>query len=312
MIKIAFVGIGSIAKRHIRNLAAFLTESGLTFTIDAYRSGMKKELEEDISRLVTAQYSVDGPVADVYDAVFVTNPTAKHYETLEKFAKYGKSFFIEKPAFTETSVSLDFLETVDKDKCYVACPLRYNPVIRYVKENIDLSKVISVRAISSSYLPDWRPGTDYRKCYSAHKELGGGVDIDLIHEWDYITHLFGRVNTGFSLAGKVSGLEIDSNDIAVYIAKTESTVVELHLDYFGRSARRTLTLFTDEDVIECDLLAGKITYLQSGKTVELESERNAFQMEEIRHFFEICTGNQKTDSSIEHAITVLKYAKGEF
>ena len=65
---------------------------------------------------------------------------------------------------------------------YVACPLRYNAVIQYIKDNIDLQDVISVRSISSSYLPDWRPGVDYRKTYSAKKELGGGVSIDLIHE----------------------------------------------------------------------------------------------------------------------------------
>ena len=62
---------------------------------------------------------------------------------------------------------------------------------QYVKNNVDLSKVYSARAISSSYLPDWRPGQDYRTTYSAHKDMGGGVSIDLIHEWDYLSWLFG-------------------------------------------------------------------------------------------------------------------------
>lgn len=312
MLKIAFVGIGSIAKRHIRNTAEYLEENGLSYSIDVYRSGTGRDLDEDIQSLVSAQYSVNEAVAEVYDAVFITNPTALHYETLKRFSRYGKSFFIEKPVFDSVAVDLDFLKAVDQDRCYVACPLRYNPVIRYVKENVDLSKVISAQAVSSSYLPSWRPGTDYRKCYSAHKDMGGGVDIDLIHEWDYLTHLFGQVETGSALMGKISALEIDSNDVAIYIAKTAKTTIELHLDYFGRQATRTLKLFTDDEVICCDLLGGKVEYLVSGKTVTLESERNGFQMKEIAHFFDICLGREKSDSTVQHGITVLKYAKGEF
>lgn len=312
MIKIAFVGVGAIGRRHIKNTAAYLSEKGLSYCIDVYRSGSGRELDADIKALITKQYSIEDDITGIYDAVFITNPTSMHYETLKRFSGHGKSFFIEKPVFDAVAVDMGALAQLDPDKCYVACPLRYNPVIQYVKENVDLSKVIAVQVESSSYLPDWRPGTDYRKCYSAHKDMGGGVDIDLIHEWDYLTYLFGSVKSGYALADKVSALEIDSNDIAVYIAKTETTVIELHLDYFGRKASRKLKLFTNDEVIECDILNGRVTYPVSGKTVELDAERNAFQIKEIGHFFDICLGGKKSDSTVAHGITVLKYAKGEF
>ena len=35
------------------------------------------------------------------------------------------------------------------------------------------------------------PAVDHRTVYSARKALGGGVTIDLIHEWDYLVELFG-------------------------------------------------------------------------------------------------------------------------
>ena len=311
--KIAFVGLGSIATRHLKNVAAFLSNKGDTYSIDLYRSQMRP-LPEELQPLVKEDYPYadEMPVERQYDVVFVTNPTSMHYETLEKFCKNTKSFFIEKPVFDSTEVDESIFKLIEGKPSYVACPLRYNPVLQYVKEHVDLNKVISARAISSSYLPDWRPGQDYRKTYSAHKDLGGGVSIDLIHEWDYLTWLFGMPTECKQMISKVSNLEIDSDDLAIYLGRNEKTTFELHLDYFGRQTLRTLNLFTEDDTIHCDLIGGTVSNLKEGKTVKLESERNAFQMAEIAHFFEIINNKTINDSTPEHAYQVLKIAKGEF
>jgi len=55
-----------------------------------------------------------------------------------------------------------------------------------------------------------------------------------------------------------------------------------------------------------------VSYLKKGETIKLESERNAFQMAEIAHFFEIINNKTINDSTPEHAYRVLKIAKGEF
>ena len=310
--KIAFVGLGSIATRHLKNVEAFLSNRGDTYNIDLYRSQMRP-LPEELAALVKEVYlyTDEIPTERQYDVVFVTNPTSMHYETLEKFCKNTKSFFIEKPVFDSTSVDKSIFEKLKGIKSYVACPLRYNAVLQYVRENVNPKDVIAVRAISSSYLPDWRLGQDYRRTYSAHRELGGGVGIDLIHEWDYLTWLFGFPQDCQSIQSKISDLEIDSDDIAIYIAKNGNMTMELHLDYFGRSTVRTLDLFTKEDTIHCDLIAGTVEYLRSGEKSTFENERNAFQMREIAHFFDIIDCKTNNDSTTEHAYNVLKLAKGE-
>lgn len=310
--KIAFVGLGSIATRHLKNVAAFLSNRGDTYSIDLYRSQMRP-LPEELAALVKEVYlyTDEIPADRKYDVVFVTNPTSMHYETVESFTSHTNSFFIEKPVFDSTEVDESIFKLIEGKHSYVACPLRYNPVLQYVKECVDLNKVISVRAISSSYLPDWRPGQDYRKTYSAHKDMGGGVSIDLIHEWDYLTWLFGMPTECKQMISKVSNLELDSDDLAIYIGRNEKTTFELHLDYFGRQTLRTLDLFTEDDTIHCDLIGGTVSYLKEGKTVKLESERNAFQMKEIEHFFEIINNKTNNDSTPDHAYRVLKIAKGE-
>lgn len=311
--KIAFCGLGSIGKRHLRNVCEYLNQKGNTFTIDLYRSKVGSDVPLDIRPLVTSIYSYDDIAESniMYDVVFVTNPTSVHYDTIQKFKHRTKSFFIEKPVFDKTDIETSLFEELKDTICYVACTLRYSAALQYVKQNIDFSKSFSVRAISSSYLPDWRPGQDYRKCYSAHRDMGGGVGIDLIHEWDYLTWLFGNPVETYSIQRKISNLEIDSDDIAIYIGRTSTISIELHLDYFGRSMIRTLEMFLPNDTIRCDIEDGRIEYLRTGKVIQLPSERNEYQMREIEHFFEIINNKIENDSTMEHAFHVLKLAKGE-
>ena len=304
-LKVCFIGIGSIAKRHIRNFRQICRERGISVTVDAYRREYKET--EGVDTIYT---NCDDMPSD-YDIVFITNPTSKHLQTLKQFHEKGRHFFIEKPVvLPEQITEAESLELRAGSVYYVAAPLRYNAVIRWVKENIDKDEVLSVRSISSSYLPDWRPGQDYRETYSAHKDLGGGVSIDLIHEWDYLTHLFGWPDKVFSIIGKKSGLEIDSDDYAIYIADFPTMIAELHLDYFGQKTIREIQLFTTEDTITGDIVNGSISFLKSGRTIKLEDERDAYQKRELEHFLDLAEGKMPSDNSYSHGLKVLKLTQG--
>lgn len=308
--RIAFCGLGSIGKRHLKNVITILNAENIEFEIDLYRSSLNVSLPSEFRSVISHQHRFQSEPHEHYDIVFITNPTSLHLDTLQKFANFSKSFFIEKPVFDNIQVDEEIFSLLKNKICYVACPLRYNPVLQYIKRNIDQSSVISARSISSSYLPDWRIGQDYRKTYSASKKLGGGVGLDLIHEWDYLTWLLGFPEELFSIQSKISDLEIDSEDIAIYIGKNKNTSFEVHLDYFGRKCIRALELFTSEDTIKADLIGGSVEYLKGNKIISIEFNRNDFQLAELQHFFSIFKGEIKNDSSIQHAFRVLKIAKG--
>lgn len=304
--KVCFIGLGSIAKRHIRNLKMLYGEE---IMIDVLRR--KREYLEDVeltsflNRICFMQDELDCK----YDAIFITNPTAMHYSTLLNFLNKSDFFFIEKPVFQDENE--DITPFLNKGKTYyVACPLRYTNVIQYLKDNINFSEVYSMRCISSSYLPDWRPNIDYRETYSARKDMGGGVSIDLIHEWDYIYYLIGPPIEVKSIICKKSTLEIDSDDIAVYIAEYPDKIVELHLDYFGRESIRRIELFTKTDTIIADLIHQKIEYKKQGKIVNLSQERDDYQKREIQHFISVVKGSTRSDNDISEAKQILSIAKG--
>lgn len=306
--KIAFIGLGSIAKRHIKNLAEILRDKGTAFSIDVFRHSGGEIDDAEVKGIVAGVYTEAELVNHQYDIIFITNPTSLHFQTIKKCAKQAKHLFIEKPVFDSPDVDITELELQEGSTYYVACPLRYTAVLQYVKENIDLREVFSVRAISSSYLPDWRPGIDYRKTYSANKELGGGVAIDLIHEWDYLTAFFGFPQKLYGIERKVSSLEITSNDIATYIGVYDDKIIELHLDYFGRKTTRELVLFTKDETIRADLVEHKVVYEKSGRVVSLSEDRNAFQKRELCHFLDIIEGKVANDNTVSNALQVLKLA----
>ena len=304
--RILFVGLGSIAKRHIKNLIDICNKD---LEISVLRSGNGKPIEEDIRTCISNEYTSYEELKDKYEAVFITNPTSIHYDTLRKVYDLSNCFFIEKPIFVTGEEDItDFLS--DGKKYYVAAPLRYSNVIQWLKNHFDFSKAYSIRAISSSYLPDWRPGIDYRNVYSAHKDMGGGVSIDLIHEWDYISYLIGFPQSVKSIINRKSNLEIDSDDIAVYLAEYPNKVVEVHLDYFGRKTQRKLEIFAEDDTIVADLLEQRISWLSSGKVVDLSEDRDSYQKKELQHFLDIVSGVSLSDNGIEEACRVLRIARG--
>ncbi len=308
MKRFCVVGTGSMGQRHIKNLNIIFSKRKEEVEIDVFRSSTKA-LDPELEGLITRELYQLEDLAPNYDAIIIANPTAKHYSSLLTLIERADFFLIEKPIFD--SKNYDTSRFFEKN-IYVACPLRHSKVIQEVKLIAKAERILYARAISSSYLPDWRPNTDYRENYSAKRKLGGGVGIDLIHEWDYIIELFGYPQNLFSIMAKNSNLEIETNDVAEYIAKYPDIVVSLHLDYFGRKARRELELFTENDTIIADLINNSIKWLNAGRTVCLEDSRDDYQLREMEYFLDIVEGKKKNINSIERALNTLQIARGEW
>ena len=307
-LKVCFVGVGSIATRHIKNLRYVCNERNIELSVDAVRRVDSKPLAKELG--VDKVYLDNDDIPADYDVLFITNPTSMHMDVLEKYHNNAKHFFIEKPIS-----SLDEIDRVThfpyraNATYYVACPMRYFGVMQYLKSNVDMTKVISARSVCSSYLPEWRPGTDYRECYSAHKSMGGGVSIDLIHEWDYLTDLFGMPDSVIGKMGKISSLEIDSEDYALYIGQYKDKIVELHLDYFGRQSIRELMLITDEETIIADFIGKTVRFCKAGAVLDFAEERDDGCRRELAHFLDIIDGIIESDNTPEHAAEVMKISQ---
>lgn len=275
--RVLFVGLGSIGQKHLNNLK----KCG-DFHIDALRS--KNEPFEGIETVYT---SYDEVPSD-YDIIFITNPTNLHYEAISKLASKTKNMFIEKPIFDKIC-DVKFSEGVN----YVACPLRHSNVVKELKQYVDTHKVYAFRAICSSYLPSWRKTGDYRNCYSAKADMGGGVELDLIHEIDYLKWIFGSFDNIKRISAKKSDLEITSNDFSAYIFENKNYAGSLHLDYFGRETKREIEVFAENET----------------KTFDITKTTNDFYLDEMKYFLNaVKTGNKNCYNTPNEAIESIKAA----
>jgi len=306
--KVCFIGLGSIGKRHLNNLVKVASQRGIRLSIDALRHSQYTKTG-DVDTLIDQIFYSFEALPDNYDIIFITNPTSLHAETLNRVAKKSKHFFIEKPIFDRNIADFEYHLFTPDCVIYVACPLRYTSVFKYLKENINPSAIFSVRAICSSYLPEWRKSVDYRNIYSSHKDQGGGVALDLIHEWDYLIDLFGFPKEVINIKGTFSSLEIDSDDLSIYLGKYSNKIIELHLDYFGRSPRREIELYSNNFTIHADFIKSIISFFPDTKNV-IQFEKEDPYIYEMNAFLDMIQKKRKNLNTISHAMKVLNTTLG--
>jgi predicted dehydrogenase len=266
--KVLIIGLGSIAYKHINALLYLYPEAKIL----ALRSGNSANEHKQVESV----YSISEVPEDI-DFVLISNPTGEHYNAIKKVATLNKPLFIEKPSFLNMKQADEISTLIEKIgiRTYTAFNFRFHPAIIWLKNNIDRFRVLEVQAYCGSYLPDWRPHKDYREVYSAKDELGGGVNLDLIHELDYILWLFGKPEKSSVFTNRISDLEINSSDMAHYFLQYQDMVASIILNYYRKDAKRQIEIVTDTGSLFVNLLnseikdqAGKVLFKDNSPIIE--------------------------------------------
>lgn len=252
MKKVLVVGYGSIGKRHVKNL--------LTLGIQPFVYDTKIKREKNVNFI----NNLDN-IPDV-EYCIISTPTACHYQNFMDVISNTqcKKILIEKPIDMNLNNAKKILDTANKNNINVnvAYNLRYLSCFENVKKIIkdNRNNIRIVKIICGQYLPDWRANIDYRKNYSAKKKMGGGVDLDLSHEIDYMLWLFGKPNKQIvSVSKKISSLEIDSIDYYKGLFDYGNFIVDLELDYIRKKERNFRIIGENKEILNVDFINKKIT-----------------------------------------------------
>lgn len=324
--KFLIAGLGSIGRRHFRNLLA-LGEKDIVLL-----RTRKATLPDD----ELAGYPVETDVQEALqkhrpDAAIVANPTALHLDVAIPAAEAGCAILLEKPV----SHSLERLDILQKtaertsSKILVGFQFRYHPTLKKARELIQsntLGNILTVHAHWGEYLPQWHPWEDYRQSYAARADLGGGVIVTLTHPLDYLRYLLGDVESLWSFNGHISPLEIDVEDIAeIGLKFTNGAVGGVHINYFQRPPVHRLEIVGTNGTLRWDNADGILHLYNSpapfgsfsdqspAPVMETFSppedfERNQLFVAQTRHFIEVVRGESEPVCSLVDGVKALRLA----
>lgn len=323
--KILIAGLGSIGRRHFRNLVA-LGQTDLVL----YRTNKATLPDDELSG-----YQVETDLAHALEkhkpqAVVVANPTALHMQVAIPAARAGCALLLEKP-IAENLSRVDELRRAAEhngNRILVGFQFRYHPTLNTARELIAsgrLGKILTVHAHWGEYLPNWHPWEDYRDSYAARADLGGGVIATLTHPLDYLRFLLGEIDGLTALHGHFSPLELKSvEDVAeISLRFASGAIGGMHVNYFQRPPVHRLeivgtagTLRWDNadgvlNLYEMPEAFGKISPQPASPIHEIfpppqDFERNHLFVAQTRHFLEVAAGQSAPKCSLEDGIRVME------
>ena len=260
MIKRALiVGLGSIGRRHLR----ILRELHPDLDIRVLRhSGCVEEIE----------YS-DGCYGDFEDAcrfqpdlAIIASPASEHIVSAKALANAGTHLLVEKPISNNADGVAELISLArERDlRLQVGYNLRFLKTLQCFRENLIngvIGSVYSVQCEVGQYLPDWRRDVDYRQSVSAQRKFGGGVLLELSHELDLLSWIFGDICSVSAWIGSQGSLEIDVEDSAMLRLEFENKVrAQVMMDFIRKDSTRTCTAVGEKGTLRWDALRGLVEH----------------------------------------------------
>jgi predicted dehydrogenase len=312
--KFLIAGLGSIGRRHLRNLLE-LGERDILL----YRTH-KGTMDDTEMANYPVERDLKAALDQNPDAVIVSNPTSLHMDVAIPAAEAGCHLLLEKPV----SHNLDRMDELYKalrrggGQVLVGYQFRFHPGLQMVSRMLSdgaIGRPLSVRAHWGEYLPNWHPWEDYRIGYSARPELGGGVVLTLCHPLDYLRWMLGDVQALWAFTGQISDLKLVVEDSAEIGLRFQNGVIgSIHLDYYQRPNTHKLEIIGTQGSLTWDNADGaaELYIVESGNWETYESpsdfERNQMFLDQMRHFLDVITGKTSPCCTLDDGVRALELA----
>jgi predicted dehydrogenase len=317
MTRFLIAGLGSVGRRHLRNLQA-LGEGDIV----AVRSGRSTLPEEEVAAIPAERDLGTALRRFRPDAVIVATPTALHLETAIPAARAGCHLFIEKPIAHRTD-GIDQLRAACQgsgSRVVVGFQYRFNPGLREVRRLLEADEIgrpVYAGAHWGEYLPDWHPWEDFRLSYAARADLGGGAILTLCHPFDYLRWLIGEVASVSATTARLGDFSLDVEDTAqISLVFSSGALGAIHLDYIQKPPAHRLEVVGSRGTVQWDNSDSAVRWWREGERgwasipAPEGFERNTMFLDEMRHFVAVVRGETQPAVGFEDGARALELALG--
>jgi predicted dehydrogenase len=310
--QLAIVGVGSIGRRHLRLLKQLRPDLEITLV----RTVNQQPLPEAEASL--ASHTVGSAQAALelgVQAAIICSPAPYHLSQASHFVEQGLAVLIEKPLSHSLEHTQALQDSAHKTGAIVQIGyvLRFNPALLKFRKLLgepEFGKPLFVRIDCGSYLPNWRPNSDYRLTPSAQSRLGGGALLELSHELDYAQWCFGPIALMQALLTRSNTLEIDVEDMADLVLVNESGLpITVHLDFCRRQASRCCTVETEQGTLHWDGLENTVCWRPANgdiNTWAFDQDRDLMFIDQLRHFLDCAEHHDTPRVMLQDGIDALR------
>jgi predicted dehydrogenase len=305
---ILIIGLGSIGERHLNNLINL----GYTNIIIVSKSGAIPSEFKQFSVYTDCQKAI---TENLISHGFICTPTSSHLDDLKILLENNiANIYLEKPISHNLSQLKEIGSLTNQCKrLVVGYDLHFDPGLIKIKELLSenkMGKVFSINASVGQYLPDWRPNQDYLKGMSAKIDKGGGVMLDLVHEFDYVRWLVGKPKSIACIFQNNPSLAIETEDVAdVLIHFEDDSSGTIHLDYHQKKLVRNCMITCEKGTLLWDLTKSEVKIIRYDQEMETFSyvgfDRNQRYVDSIKAFFDESKFDEKL-TNFEEALVSLK------
>jgi len=199
----------------------------------------------------------------------------------------------------------------------VGFQLRNHPGYKQLLQLInsrEIGRPLSLQGYVGQYLPDWRQDDDYRQSYSARKDLGGGVILDLCHEIDIAASILGKVVKVSCLCDHYSDLEIETEDMADMTMEHQGgRLSHLHLNYLERRIEWVTRVMGTSGTVIWDYGRRYVEIIRSDGTTQRWNDPDGFERDwlfrdQLKQWLKVLKGSTVTEVSLEDGIEVTRIA----
>ncbi|MBE0410243.1 MAG: Gfo/Idh/MocA family oxidoreductase [Anaerolineales bacterium] len=319
--KFLIAGLGSIGRRHLRNLVA-LGEQDIVL----YRS-YRSTLPDDDVAVYPVETNLEAALSYKPDAVIVATPTSLHLEVAIPAVRAGSHLLLEKP-ISHSLEGVDELRKAAREnqsQILVGYQFRFHPSLiqarKWIQEGA-IGQPLSFRAVYGEYLPGMHPWEDYRVSYSARRDLGGGVIFTLCHPLDIVRWMLGEVSELWAFSGCLNSFGLEVEDTAeIGIRFDNGALGSVHLNYNQRPADHHLEVIGNRGTLRWNNMDGKAAIYRANDVSKGVSDdkweiyqpppgfqRNDMFLEELRHFLAVARGEVAPQCTLDDGRKALEIA----